>query len=706
MSSSSSAHSVPRTATERFYFEGHASRPLYGFMTDSQLLVQARVLLDLRSKLIERQTAGTAGTPLGEDLSGKLLVLLYPEGKKTTREEGVKEEEIRSHEHLMVDDVLVHRFNTLSAKIQVALKRRAVQLGWRPPEMAAVPVQKTYVQLVVDDLLRADASAAAPSRGAEMNRKSNIVDPPEGEVSQHEMREFERRISNTEAYEYLAQAYRDNHLVSEAILSKDFEEAKRLIEAGRFDILGKVDGDRFNRSLLDYIGGNSDAFVLIPSLLKRKGVLALRGKYGDTLLHMVSRTHPVLDCSEEKRRIFAEAITALIENGADLNARNEVGKTPFHFVCGSDVSPDLLELCIRKGAEVSLKDNKGITPLWQSPFPKNRSDVLKLELLLNNGADVSVRYGGEWTILHKVVSFCINEFGRYAVALLLEKGADPNAREEKGRTPLYLTTMGEIAQLLVSRGAVLETRDAEGKTPLLHVAFLDRSEVSEVLLQNGANIEQRDEIGRTPLHFAAQALTFDSQPLRSIESGEPRRGYGWNETGTKLLERGAVVDARDEMGCTPLHYARNKKIIEELIRRGADVHARDRYGRTPLHLACERGFSDIVECLLAYRADPNACDLRGNTPLHVMRSSSEIEHLLTLWGADPSIRNLEGKTASDLGVPPPRSRSILAELYTRAPSAAYYREVPSGSESSARAGTKRERSGEEEGSSKSNRKEE
>ena len=120
------------------------------------------------------------------------------------------------------------------------------------------------------------------------------------------------------------------------------------------------------------------------------------------------------------------------------------------------------------------------------------------------------------------------------------RGADANARDRDGRTPLFEAVLWwknpAIAELLFARGADVRARDKDGQTPLYAAAaFGDEAHLC-VVLDHGAEIDARDAHGRTPLHYAAH--------------------LGRGEATTYLVSRGADVSLRDHDGRTPLDLLR------------------------------------------------------------------------------------------------------------------------------------------------------
>lgn len=89
--------------------------------------------------------------------------------------------------------------------------------------------------------------------------------------------------------------------------------------------------------------------------------------------------------------------------------------------------------------------------------------------------------------------------------LLIEKGADVNAKEWDGSTPLHVVAFNgslEFAKLLIEKGADVNCKDKNAFTPL-HLAADDKLEVIELLIEKGAYLNAKNELGYTALHCAA-----------------------------------------------------------------------------------------------------------------------------------------------------------------------------------------------------------
>ena len=281
----------------------------------------------------------------------------------------------------------------------------------------------------------------------------------------------------------------------------------------------------------------------------------------------------------------------------------------------------------------------------QGGAAKNPSPAV-LEVLLKAGADVNAKDTDGTTPLHSAA----RDKPSPAVLDFLLK-ADVNAKDADGNTPLHAAAAFNpspaVLEILLKAGADVNAKDADGSTPL-HAAARDNPSpaVLEILLKAGADVNAKDKDGDTPLHWAA----LDDPSPAAFEV---------------LLKAGADVNAKTTDGETPLHAAAafnsSSAVLEVLLKAGADVNAKNTEGETPLHAAAQFNSSPaVLEVLLKAGADVNAKGVDGTTPLHVAaeyNSSPAVLEVLLKAGADPRALNFEGKTSH--AVAQPEYRDIL-----------------------------------------------
>ena len=159
------------------------------------------------------------------------------------------------------------------------------------------------------------------------------------------------------------------------------------------------------------------------------------------------------------------------------------------------------------------------------------------------------RYGGR-TLLHEASGRC--EPGM--AGLLLRLGADPDAKDGGGHTPLYslaneckMAESAAVVRALVEGGANVNACDGVKRTTALHMAARRNNvEIAEALLDFGAEIEARDSQGETPLRRAVNCNQI--------------------EVAAVLLRRGADVHSRGSKGLTPFEAARSA-VMKQLLGR-------------------------------------------------------------------------------------------------------------------------------------------
>ena len=91
------------------------------------------------------------------------------------------------------------------------------------------------------------------------------------------------------------------------------------------------------------------------------------------------------------------------------------------------------------------------------------------------------------------------------IKYLIERGADVNAKEEYGNTPLHWASIEnhiELAKLLIERGADVNAKRNDGETPLHQASWKNRIETAKLLLERGADLEAKCNRGKTPLYWA------------------------------------------------------------------------------------------------------------------------------------------------------------------------------------------------------------
>jgi len=130
-------------------------------------------------------------------------------------------------------------------------------------------------------------------------------------------------------------------------------------------------------------------------------------------------------------------------------------------------------------------------------------DLMRVRTLLARGADPNARDPeGRTPIFSAVLGGSVALLG-----LLLETKADVNARDERGATALHIAAeevLPEAATLLIGRGADVNAQDEEGNTPLCRAVFSARGryEVVRLLMKAGAKDDVANSAGETPRQLA------------------------------------------------------------------------------------------------------------------------------------------------------------------------------------------------------------
>jgi ankyrin repeat protein len=270
-----------------------------------------------------------------------------------------------------------------------------------------------------------------------------------------------------------------------------------------------------------------------------------------------------------------KAVGKLIAANPQLvNAHDRAGATPLHHAAGFGNNATM-KLLLDHRANVNAGNKRKSTPLFWSLH-----DEAKVLLLVNRGANVNARTTDGRTPVYQAASMA-NAVP--VLRLLLDKGGDPNAKTLVGMTPLMAACRSSVqaARLLLDRNADVNARNAAGGTALMAAAQTGRPQVVRMLLEAGANPNFRTKRNESALADAATAGNEEAVKL--------------------LLDRGADVNVLDIRGYSPLLYAAGADamptvIVKMLLAKGADRNATGD-GETAQMLAAKRGDSEVARLL-------------------------------------------------------------------------------------------------------------
>jgi ankyrin repeat protein len=252
-----------------------------------------------------------------------------------------------------------------------------------------------------------------------------------------------------------------------------------------------------------------------------------------------------------------EMVRLFVDAGADIEQGDANGIRPLlNAILNGSVASigrasehlEIARFLVDRGAEVNSADWYGETPLWAAV------DLRDLDVtgpVRDNGIDRPEALA----LIH----------------LLLERGADPNARtREYPPERSFITRLGSLSWA-----------DFTGQTPFLRAALAGDTEVMQLLVDHGADANIATDGGTTPLMAAAGInwvvnQTFDEGPDALLAAVKLAHALG-ND-----------VNAVNSMGLRAIHGAANRgsdAVIEYLVANDAALDAADREGRTPMDWA-------------------------------------------------------------------------------------------------------------------------
>jgi len=338
-----------------------------------------------------------------------------------------------------------------------------------------------------------------------------------------------------------------------------------------------------------------------------------------------------------------EIAQALIARGADVHARSKVLPVPEPFIVPcTPASPCATGRTDGTTYPPSVRFPKtagGFTPLL---FAAQQGDVESARILLAAGADVNeaTPEGGSALVV-------ASASGHEKLALfLLEMGANPNAKDAFGITPLHYAihegmlalsvykpsttdqfgwlrpNMPELAKALLAHGADPNARIAHDFPPYDY-PLLSRS--------RGLDLAQLSLVGATPFMLATAAADLDL--MRVLVEGRANARLGTTDGNFPLMvaagmahERGGYGFGGQVGGEYEKTADEQKRILEAVkltLELGGDINAVNERGQTAVHAATFLGYTDVIRFLAEKGANLDAKDKYGQTPVSIALGDPE-----------------------------------------------------------------------------------
>jgi ankyrin repeat protein len=197
-----------------------------------------------------------------------------------------------------------------------------------------------------------------------------------------------------------------------------------------------------------------------------------------------------------------------------------------------------------------------------------------------------------------------------AVFCLLELNANPDLTDSRGFALCEYAICSKNKEMLDLIKLLPAYHNRERDKFLLHAAVqVDNVVALSELILDKINVNTVDTEGRSVLHLACL--------------------YNAGNTADLLLNGGdLVLDARDQFGYMPLHYAArfgHVRLIELLILAGANINGKNRENCTALHLACEHNQIGAATSLLKFKADLDITNSEGFTAQQIAKDKNHTD---------------------------------------------------------------------------------
>ncbi len=393
-------------------------------------------------------------------------------------------------------------------------------------------------------------------------------------------------------------------------------------------------------------GGEAQEWILTSDVIKKTDGT------GNTPLHYAAEWK--LD----------NAVTVLLEKGANPNIRNANGETAIYNAIKSD-STSTIDLLLQKGAQKNARDYLGNTPLHACVRWDSKNSAMKL---IQWKVDLNVQNLAGKTPLAQAA-----RSARIAmVTLLTENGANIDATDATGKTILIDAIQSgnlEIVNYLVKKGASPHIQEMYGRNAYHEAASTGNGQIITLIQQAGGNPLSRDGQGVTPFSIVLKgndeklikAVLGENTKLLDSDSNSPIHIALETNVSAEILnllvQMNYPINTRNKDGITPLSIAIRKNLNEHskiLLENHADPFITDNEKSCPLTIAFEnlKNSNDYAIIDNIVKLAGNKTDYQGEGILHYAARIADAKtvQLLVEKGLDKTVRNISGETPHDVAI--------------------------------------------------------